>query len=116
MVVHRAARDTELRTFFKNHTCQVRPPLSQPTMMASPTQDRQMLSAVSALRASEVLSVRKAAELYGVPESSLRSRINGTSSRAATHPNSSLLTPSEIEALVKYILDLDSRGFSAFSC
>ena len=57
------------------------------------------------------MSRRRAAKLYEIPESTLRDRMKGVPEAAlARHPKQKLIATEE-ETLVRYILDLDSRGF-----
>src|SRR5699024_697552 len=60
----------------------------------------------------KVQSKLKAAQIYGVSESSLRKRLNGIKPRAETRANCLKLTEYEEEVLVKRLLDADKRGFS----
>lgn len=55
--------------------------------------------------------MRAVAALYNVPRTTLRTRIKGRASLADSRPRSQKLTESEDEAIVQYMLDLDSRGF-----
>jgi len=59
----------------------------------------------------QVSSVYKAANLYDVPESTLRDRIKGSIPIAQSNAKKRKLQPSEEQALVQWILDLDRRGF-----
>jgi len=56
--------------------------------------------------------VNRAAETFGVPESTLRSRRAGVPPRRDCEANSRKLTKLEEEVIVRHILDLDSRGFA----
>ena len=56
--------------------------------------------------------MRRAAQLYNVPFSSLRSRIAGATPAKEFRPKSHNLDELEETVLVKHILDLDDRGFS----
>jgi hypothetical protein len=68
--------------------------------------------AIQAIRNNKDLSVRGAAKMYRVPETTLRDRTKGKRARQDTRANSKKMTELEEEAIVKYVLDLDSRGFS----
>lgn len=67
--------------------------------------------AVQAIRENKNTSVSQAAKIYTVPESTLRARMKGRSSRRDIKPNSQKLTGLEEETIVEPTLDLDTRGF-----
>jgi hypothetical protein len=50
--------------------------------------------------------------IYKVPENILRDRIAGRTPYSNTRPTIQILTETEEQMIVNYILDLDSRGFS----
>lgn len=62
------------------------------------------------------MSIRRAAKIYEVPESSVRRRMAGKTSKADTHHGQLNLTAAEEEAIIRYVIDLDSRGFSPRRC
>jgi helix-turn-helix, Psq domain len=66
---------------------------------------------MQSLKQGQTQSVRAAAISYDISKSTLRSRINSIPSRCNSIPNSQKLTPIEELAIVRYILNLDSRGF-----
>jgi helix-turn-helix, Psq domain len=76
------------------------------------TQEARIIMAMEAIRTSKKMSRRAAAKLYNIPESTLRDRLAGRSSRLETRPNSHKLTKIEEEVIVRYILDMDTRGFA----
>src|SRR5690554_5045973 len=80
--------------------------------MDSTSDEGRLQIAIQAIRNHKGLSVRGAAKVYRVPETTLRDRMNGRRARQDTHANSKKMTELEEEAIIKYILDLDSRGFS----
>ncbi|KAL8296662.1 hypothetical protein RB600_001915 [Gaeumannomyces tritici] len=63
------------------------------------------------MQSNAQLSVRSAAKIYDVPEATLRRRRAGRPARRDCVPKTQKLTESEEGALVKYILELDSRAF-----
>jgi hypothetical protein len=75
-------------------------------------QEARIIIATEAIRTSKRISCRKAAIIYNVPESTLRARINGRSSRADYRPKAYNLTKLEEKVIVRYILGLDTRGFA----
>jgi hypothetical protein len=86
--------------------------MQQPIQAKTSSQEGRILLAVQAVKLGQTKSVRAAAESYDILESTLRNRINGMTSRRDSTPNSRKLTPQEETAIVRYILELDSRGFS----
>ena len=76
------------------------------------TTEARIILAIEAIRTSKNLSRRAAAKLYNVPESTLRLRMNGHLPLSDRRPATYNLSKLEEEVLVKYILDLDSRGFA----
>ena len=79
--------------------------------MASFSKERRIILAIQAIQNNKNLSCRQAAKIYGVPEATLRHRMNGRTSKPDSRNARRKLTDSEEEAIVRYILDLDERGF-----
>lgn len=79
--------------------------------MPTTTNESRIILAIEAIRLNPKLSCRAAAKAYNVPESTLRHRMKGRASLADRRPGAQNLTESEEEVIVRYILDLDSRGF-----
>jgi hypothetical protein len=82
-----------------------------PTQAYSSNQEGRILLAIQAIKLYQFRSVRAAAIAYDIPPQTLRDRINGKAPRRDTPSNTQRLTSQEEEAIVRYILDLDSRGF-----
>ena len=74
-------------------------------------EDRVIL-AIQLLKSNATMSVRRAAATYNVPETTLRDRRAGQTSRRDTQPNRSKLSTTEEETLIQYIRILDTRGFA----
>ena len=70
-----------------------------------------MQMAISVYKSKKNQSQAKAAEVFGVPRSTLQDRLRGINSRSETRANDYKLTISEEEALVQKLLDADKRGF-----
>ena len=85
--------------------------MPQPTQPKSSNQEGRILLAIHAIKQGQFQSVRAAAASYDIPQTTLRDRINGMTSRRDSTPNLQKLSPYEQSALVQYILDLDSRRF-----
>ncbi len=71
----------------------------------------QMLLAKEAIRKGQISSINKAAQLYSVPATTLRRRIKGRVARVDLRANGHKLTSIEEEAILKWILEMDDRGF-----
>ena len=67
--------------------------------------------AIQAIQNNQNLSRRQAAKIYKVPETTLRDRMSGQTSKNDSRNGRQKLTKSEEDAIVEYILDLDQRGF-----
>jgi hypothetical protein len=68
--------------------------------------------AIFSITSRQIQSNRRAAAVYNVSERTIRRRRAGTLARRNSQPNSKKLTQLEEEVIVKYILDLDLRGFA----
>jgi hypothetical protein len=83
----------------------------QPDLELLPREDRIIL-AIQAIKCNKELSQRRAATIYNVPESTLRTQRAKTTSRRDSYPNSSKLLRSKEEVLVQCIRKLNARGFA----
>ena len=79
--------------------------------MPAQNSEARILLAIQSIQSTQKLSRRAAAKLYNIPESTLRARMNGAATLANRRPSNQLLTKIEEEVVVRYILDLDARGF-----
>ena len=79
--------------------------------MGNTSSESQILLAIQAIQKTPSLSLRKAAKVFQVSVTTLRSRMNGRRARQDTRPGSCRLSELEEQAIVHYILDLDARGF-----
>jgi hypothetical protein len=82
-----------------------------PDMELLSREDRIVL-AVDLLKSDASLSVRSVAARFCIPESTLRSRRARTPARRDIYPNSSKLTKSEEDSLVRRIRNLSLHGFA----
>ena len=80
--------------------------------MPQRSQESQIILAVQTIRNDPVITVRRAASIFHVPESTIRNRIKGKRARDDIRSNKCRLTELEEKTLIRYILDLDSRGFA----
>jgi hypothetical protein len=76
------------------------------------TQEARIILAIKAIRTSKNLSKCSAAKLYKVPYISLFNRIAGRTYCPDSKANRQKLSELEEGVLIRYILDLDSRGFA----
>jgi type III secretion system FlhB-like substrate exporter len=76
----------------------------------SQSKEARMQMAISAYQ--KIKSKSKAAEIFGVPESTLRERLCGVKPCTETRANGHRMTVIEEKSLVKHLLDADKRGFS----
>jgi hypothetical protein len=77
-----------------------------------PLKEADIQLALTSLNASQIQSTRRAATIFEVPKSTLIDRRAGKPARRDCQPNSKKLTELEEEVIVRYILDLDERGFA----
>ena len=84
--------------------------------MPNESQERQIQLTLNALRTNPNLKLHRVATQFEVPDNTLRRRMNGIPSKRGTRSVQAKLTLAEEEAIVQYILDLDSRGFSPTKC
>jgi hypothetical protein len=78
----------------------------------SASNEAQIILAIQALENDASLSVRQATELYNVKRIQLRRQRAGTAARRDCEANSKILTKLEEEVIVKFIIKLDTKGFS----
>ena len=86
--------------------------MSPPTNLQSTSKEARIQLAIQALDTKQIYGVRRTARTFNVPLSSLQTRRAGTTPRRDTKPNSIKLTVTEEEAIKRYILKLDLRGFA----
>ena len=79
--------------------------------MSVHTQEGRIILAIKAIRTTKNLSTQAAAKTYNVPRMTLVDRMKGRIAKPEIRNARHNLTPSEEETLIRYILDLDTRGF-----
>ena len=84
--------------------------------MPSTSKEGQIILALQALQKDKNLSVRAAAEIYGVARKTLGRRRDGKPARCDTTPKSKKLTRSEEEAIIRYVIELYERAFPPRLC
>ena len=80
--------------------------------MEHPPNESQIILAIQAIQKNPKLSYRQAAAIYNISRTTLQRRMDGKRARQDTRPKSARLTELEEKTLVRYILDLDTRGFA----
>ena len=73
--------------------------------------ERQLILALQALEKNPKLTLRSAAKTYEVPYTTLRNRQRGRQPKREISANCRKLFDSEEDAVVRYVIDLDSRSF-----
>ena len=86
------------------------PPKRPQSSRNSIEQEGRLLLAIQAIKNQEISSVRQAARVYNVPESTLRDRLHGKIYCAEKRANNHKLTRNEEESLVHWIFSMDRRG------
>jgi hypothetical protein len=76
------------------------------------TQEARIILAIEAIRLLRKLSKRSATKIYKVLYATLSYRMAGRTHRPETRPNRQKLSELEEGVIIRYILDLDSRGFA----
>ena len=79
--------------------------------METTSKESRIILAIQALKRSQKLSIRSAARIYNVSETTLRERRAGRPARRDIAANSRKLTDLEESVIVQHILELDSKGF-----
>ncbi len=88
-------------------------PLPPPKQLQSAQKEGRLRLAISVLQAHKNLRVRRVSALYNTPRSTLQDRLAGALPQAAANAKKRKLSLLEEQSLVRWILDLDRRGFPA---
>jgi hypothetical protein len=83
----------------------------QPDLELLPCEDRIIL-AIQAMKSNALMSQQRAAAVYNVPKSTLRTRRAKTTLQRNSYPNLSRLTRPEEETVMQYIKKLNAQGFA----
>jgi hypothetical protein len=81
-------------------------------MMHDLSKECRLLLAINAVRSNLRFSIRYAVTFYEVPATTIRDRMASKPPRADSENGRAKLTKAEEDAIVRYVLDLDLRGFS----
>ena len=80
------------------------PPKRSRSSRNSIEQEGRLLLAIQAIKNQEISSVRQAARVYIVPESSLQDQLHSSTNRAEKRANGHKMTPNEEEPLANILL------------
>jgi hypothetical protein len=72
--------------------------------------------ALQAYTLRQFKSLRRAAAAFSVQHQRLSDQLNEIKHRAQAPPNCQKLSPTEAQTIVRYILNLDARGFAPRLC
>jgi predicted HTH domain antitoxin len=86
------------------------PPVRSQKRQNLTEQEGRILLAIQALKKQENLSIREAARIYDIPNSTLHHRVKGRENRVELRANSFKLTEIEENSLKKWIISMDIRG------
>jgi hypothetical protein len=86
--------------------------MSQQHDIQKPYTEADILLAISDISSRRVKSVKRAAEIYNVPRSTLQTRRAGIPLRADCEPNSKKMNKLEEEAIVRRIIEESDQGFA----
>ena len=90
--------------------------MSQQLYAQCSNQEGRVQLALNAYHNRQFKSLRRAAEVFEVPPSTLTDQYNGKPHRPESRHAQHKLTTTEERTIVRYILDLDSRGFAPRLC
>jgi len=79
--------------------------------MSAQAQEARIALAIAALKSTNKMSICATAKAYQVPQSTLEARMKGRVAKAEKRNSQHILTVSEEDTLVQYIIDLDTQGF-----
>lgn len=79
--------------------------------MSVQIKEGRIILAIEAIRVSKTMNLTRAAKVYNVPRTTLRDRLKGITPKPERRNAAHNLTSTEEETLIRYVLDLDSRGF-----
>jgi hypothetical protein len=113
---HRVDQPTEWISFCQDYLLPHQHDMSQQQNAQLSNQEGRIELALSAYNIHQFQSLWRAAEAFNVPPTTLTRRYHGITHRRETTPNCQKLTATEKQTIIRYILDLDSRGFALRLC
>jgi hypothetical protein len=87
------------------------PPIRKKDPLKSAQIEGKIQLAISDLKNGRISNIREATRIYEIPRTTLRDRLKGIEYKGEKRANNHKLTQFEEESLVKWVLDLDRRGF-----
>src|SRR3954463_16774635 len=96
--------------FLGDHHHLLQHAMSQQLRKDKAKQEGRIELALQAYKDGQFQSLRRAANAYNVCQRALTRRYNGTLTRANTRPSGQKLSATEEQTIIRYILNLDSRG------
>jgi hypothetical protein len=86
------------------------PPIRSQNSQNSVNQESRIQLAIKAFQNGEIPTIREAARVFEVPNTTLQRRIDGRQFRKDMRANGHKLTPEEEQSLLQWILSMDTRG------
>jgi len=80
--------------------------------MSHQSKEANIILAIEAIYKDPRISIQQAVKIYKVSKTTLRARLCGRAATCEKRNAQHILTSSEEETLIKYVINLDSRGFS----
>jgi hypothetical protein len=111
VVYHRADHITKRITFPYPITLKLQHAFSQLFNIEIQTQETRIILAIKVIRSSKKLNKYRTAKIYKILYTTLSYRIASRTYRPESKTNYYKLTDLKEETIIRYILDLDSRGF-----
>jgi hypothetical protein len=112
VVYHQADHITKRITFPYPTTLKLQHAFSQLFNIEIQTQETRIILAIKAIRSSKKLSKCRVVKIYKILYAILSYRITSRTYRPESKTNCYKLTDLEEDTIIRYILDLDSRGFA----
>jgi hypothetical protein len=87
--------------------------MSTPKTLTMPAVDESVVrEELPDLTASRVTSLRAAEAVHGVSRRTLARRVDGGLSRSKSHAHQQILSPTQEDSLIQWILDLEIQGYA----
>src|SRR6266566_14952 len=80
--------------------------------MSTLSKETRITLVIEVIRTTKKISIRRTTKIYDLPENSFCNRMKGMTPLTERRNSRCRLTPAEEETFLRYILNLDSRGFA----